>query len=161
AAAGNQATSAPSYPAAYDNVVSVAAVDLNRNPAPYSNFGSTIDVAAPGGDTSVDRNADTFADGVLSTLADDTVSPLAFGYVFYQGTSMATPHVSGVFALMRSVNPSLTPASIDALLASGKLTNDLLAPGFDAQTGWGLIDAQAAVIAAGGTAVPGTPLKVS
>ena len=161
AAAGNQATSAPSYPAAYDDVVSVAAVDLNRNPAPYSNFGATIDVAAPGGDTSVDRNGDTFADGVLSTLADDTVNPLAFGYVFYQGTSMATPHVSGVFALMRSVNPSITPAAIDALLASGKLTNDLLTPGFDAQTGWGLIDAQAAVIAAGGTAVPGSPVKVS
>jgi serine protease len=162
AAAGNQSTSAPSYPAAYDNVVSVAAVDLNRNPAPYSNFGSTVDVAAPGGDTSVDRNADTFADGVLSTLADDTVSPLTFGYVFYQGTSMATPHVSGVFALMRSVNPALTPASIDTMLASGMLTDDLLTPGFDPQTGWGLIDAQAAVIAAGGTPVgSGTPLAVS
>ena len=162
AAAGNQATSAPSYPAAYDNVVSVAAVDLNRNPAPYSNFGTTVDVAAPGGDTSVDRNADTFADGVLSTLADDTVSPLTFGYVFYQGTSMATPHVAGVFALMRSVNPALTPAQIDALLANGDLTQDLLAPGYDTQTGWGLIDAQAAVIAAGGTPVgTGTPLAVT
>ena len=132
-------------------MISVAAVDLNRNPAPYSNFGDHVDVAAPGGDTSVDRNADGYADGILSTLADDSVSPLAFVYAFYQGTSMATPHVAGVLALMRSVNPTISPATVDALLAQGKLTEDLLAAGRDDQTGWGLIDARAAVVAAGAT----------
>ena len=149
AAAGNESTSAPSFPASYAGVVSVAAVDLNRAPAPYSNFGATVDVAAPGGDTSVDRNGDSYADGVLSTLADDSGPALSFVYAFYQGTSMATPHVAGVFALMRSVAPSLTPAQIDTLLASGSLTQDLGPLGRDDQTGWGLIDARAAVLAAG------------
>ncbi|MFI5315728.1 MAG: S8 family peptidase [Myxococcota bacterium] len=162
AAAGNDATSAPSYPAAYDGVVSVAAVDLNGSPATYSNFGPTIDVTAPGGDTSVDRNADGFADGILSTLADDSVSPLKFGYAFYQGTSMATPHVAGVFALMRSVDPTLSPDQIDALLAAGKLTQDLRTPGRDDLTGWGLIDARASVIAAGAPDTgPAAPLSVT
>ncbi len=162
AAAGNDATSAPSFPASYAGVVSVAAVDLNRNPAPYSNFGPSIDIAAPGGDTSVDRNADGYADGVLSTLADDSVSPPAFVYAFYQGTSMATPHVSGVFALMRSVDPTISPATIDALLALGSLTEDIGSPGRDDRTGWGLVDARAAVIAAGAPATgPAMPLSVT
>ncbi len=152
AAAGNDASSARAFPASYVGVVSVAAVDLNRNPAPYSNFGQDVDIAAPGGDTSVDRNADGYADGVLSTLADDSVSPPAFVYAFYQGTSMATPHVSGVFALMRSIDPNISPDTIDALLAMGKLTEDIGTPGRDDRTGWGLIDARAAVIAAGAPA---------
>ncbi|HXX48002.1 MAG TPA: S8 family serine peptidase, partial [Myxococcota bacterium] len=149
AAAGNDATSAPTFPADYDDVIAVAAVDLNRNPTYYSNFGPKIALAAPGGDTSVDRNGDGWADGVLSTLADDSSSPISFGYVFYQGTSMATPHVAGVLALMKSVDPNLTPADVDALLAAGELTDDLGPPGRDDQTGYGLIDAWLAVIAAG------------
>jgi serine protease len=162
AAAGNDGTSTPSFPASCDGVVSVAAVDLNRNPAAYSSFGPTIDVTAPGGDLSADRNGDGYADGVLSTLADDSVSPLAYVYSFYQGTSMATPHVSGVFALMRSVNPDLTPLQIDTLLSMGSLTEDLLTPGRDDRTGWGLIDARKAVIAAGAPDTgPAVPLSVT
>jgi serine protease len=65
AAAGNDSSDIPTFPASYDNVVSVTAVDLNRNPAPYANFGDHVDVAAPGGDTSVDRNGDGYGDGVL------------------------------------------------------------------------------------------------
>jgi serine protease len=162
AAAGNDASSAPSFPASYDGVVSVAAVDLNRNPAPYSNFGPNVDVAAPGGDTSVDRNGDGYADGILSTLVDDSVSPPSFVYAFYQGTSMATPHVSGVFALMRSADPNISPATIDTLLAMGSLTDDIGAAGRDDRTGWGLIDARAAVLAAGAPNTgPLTPLSVT
>jgi serine protease len=85
---------------------------------------------------------------VLSTFADDSGPGISFGYAFYQGTSMATPHVSGVLALMRSVAP-ITPAQIDTLLAAGSLTQDLGPPGRDNATGWGLIDARAAVLAAG------------
>jgi serine protease len=154
-AAGNEATSMPSFPASYDGVLSVSAVDLNRRLAPYSNYGAAIDLAAPGGDTSVDRNGDSWADGVLSTLASDAGGGLSFTYSFYQGTSMAAPHVAGVIALMKSVNPTLTPAQVDTILASGLMTEDLGAPGRDGLYGYGLIDANAAVLAAG--AVPSTP----
>jgi serine protease len=150
AAAGNSSSSAPSYPAAYAGVNSVSAVDLQSDLARYSNFGSAVDVSAPGGDTGVDRNGDGFADGVLSTLAaEQGGGALAYNYVFYQGTSMATPHVAGVAALMKAVAPTtLTPDSFDALLASGAMTQDLGAAGRDDFFGHGLIDAAAAVAAA-------------
>ena len=154
-AAGNDATSVPSFPASYAGVLSVSAVDLNRRLAPYSNYGAAIDLAAPGGDTSVDRNGDSWADGVLSTLASDASGGFSFTYSFYQGTSMAAPHVAGVVALMKSVNPTLTPAQVDTILTSGMMTEDLGAPGRDSLYGHGLIDASAAVLAAG--AVPSTP----
>jgi serine protease len=150
AAAGNSQSSAPSYPAAYTGVNSVSAVDLQRNLAWYSNFGPAVDVSAPGGDTGVDRNGDGFADGVLSTLAaQQGAGPPAFNYTFYQGTSMATPHVAGVAALMKTLAPTtLTPDAFDALLASGAMTQDLGAAGRDDFFGHGLIDAAAAVAAA-------------
>ncbi len=72
AAAGNQNSSSPSYPAAYDGVVSVSAVGPEKELAPYSNYGTTIDVAAPGGDFSKDINNDGYGDGVLSTSGDDS-----------------------------------------------------------------------------------------
>jgi len=143
AAAGNSASSQLFYPASYDGVVSVSAVDLRRQKAPYSNFGSEVDVAAPGGDTGVDRNGDGYVDGVLSTLADEFTG--LFSFVFYQGTSMASPHVAGVAALMKAVKPSLGPVELDTLLASGALTSDLGAAGRDDFFGHGLIDARRAV----------------
>ena len=69
AAAGNGASSQPTYPAAYDGVLAVSAVDINEQPAWYSNNGSYVDLAAPGGDLSVDLNGDGYGDGVLSTAA--------------------------------------------------------------------------------------------
>jgi serine protease len=60
------------------------------------------------------------------------------------------PHVAGVIALMKAVNPSLTPQKVADLLASGALTDDLGAPGKDDQFGYGLINASKAVAAAGG-----------
>lgn len=150
AAAGNENSSAPSYPAAYAGVVSVSAVDINRGKAPYSNFGSTIDVAAPGGRLSTDVNGDGHPDGVLSTSGAESSGVVRPVYAFLQGTSMASPHVAGVAALMKAVNPALTPAMFDSLLAGGQLTRDLGAPGRDDVYGHGLIDAYAAVVAAGG-----------
>jgi serine protease len=143
AAAGNGRSSLPVYPAASPGVLSVVAVDAAGNLAPYSNFGASVDLAAPGGDLSADRSADGFGDGVLSTLYDDAQDEFVYG--FYQGTSMATPHVAGVIALMLGVNPALTPADIDTLLANGSMTRDI---GSSFLFGQGLLDAFEAVSAA-------------
>ena len=162
AAAGNENTNAPSYPAAYAGVISVSAVGLDLKRAPYSNFGSTIDIAAPGGDTSVDRNGDSFADGVLSTLFDDTAGK--FSYVFYQGTSMAAPHIAGVLALMRGANTGLTPLVIDQLIEGShptyrqRITSDIGVTGKDDLFGHGLIDAKKAVDAAIALSGPQVPV---
>ncbi len=95
AAAGNN--SGPvSYPAKYQEVLAIGAVDYNYPNEPaitwYSSFGPEIDVVAPGGDTGRDSDGDGYPDGVLSTASG--------GYYFYQGTSMAAPHVAGVVGLM-------------------------------------------------------------
>ncbi len=148
AAAGNQASSSPGYPASYAGVISVSAVDAQRQLAAYSNTGSMIDVAAPGGNNSVDLNGDGYPDGILSTSGTISDSGVNYGYSFLNGTSMAAPHVAGVLALMKSVNPNLTPADIDALLVAGALSDDLGAPGRDDQYGSGIINAQRSVLAA-------------
>jgi serine protease len=141
AAAGNESSGTPGYPAGYDGVVSVSAVDINKNLSWYSNFGATIDVAAPGGDTAADINADGFPDGVLSTCGDDRTGAIQFGYCFMQGTSMAAPHMAGVVALMKAIYGNLTPADLDTLLASGTITEDIGTAGRDDQFGHGMIDA--------------------
>lgn len=158
AAAGNQANNTPIYPAAYDGVIGVSAVDINKEPAPYSNFGSFVDVAAPGGNMSRDIDGDGHADGVLSTGASDAGGMADPGFSFLQGTSMAAPHLTGVIALMRSVNPGLTPQDMDNLLAGGAISQDLGTPGWDERFGHGLINAFQAVIAARDAAgAPVTP----
>jgi serine protease len=157
AAAGNDSSTEPSYPAAYDGVVSVSAVDINGNLAWYSNSGPTIDVAAPGGDAGTDFNGDGYPDSVLSTCGDDTSGSIRYTYCFYNGTSMASPHVAGVAALIKAVYPALTPDEFDQLLINGFLTNSA---GRDDQFGYGRIDAFRAVAAAqnlaGGAPLPPT-----
>ncbi|PID44030.1 MAG: peptidase S8 and S53, subtilisin, kexin, sedolisin [Gammaproteobacteria bacterium] len=161
AAAGNSNTSELSYPASYDGVISVSAVDINSNLTPYSNFGQAIDVAAPGGDTSTDHNGDQYSDGVLSAVADDASGSRESAWVFMPGTSMASPHVAGVIALMKSVHPGLTPDQVDHLLSSGEITDDLGSRGWDSKFGHGLINAYKAVKAAqqlaGGSSTPVEP----
>jgi serine protease len=139
AAAGNETSDIDNYPAALPEVVSVSAVDAN---AP------TIDVAAPGGDINVDLQPDGYADGVLSTLGSDAGGAIAFRYSYYQGTSMAAAHMSGVAALMKAVRPGLTPAALDGYIAGGMITSDLGEVGRDNSYGYGLIDAYQAVTAA-------------
>jgi serine protease len=148
AAAGNSASSTPMYPAAYDGVVSVSAVDINKDLTGYSNFGPTIDLAAPGGDNTADINVDGFPDGVLSTCGNDTTGVIEFTYCFFQGTSMAVPHMAGVVALMRAIYPALTPEELDILLTSGSITEDIGPAGRDDKFGHGLIDAFGALAAA-------------
>ena len=148
AAAGNENSAAPTYPASYDDaVISVSAVDPNKDKAFYSNFGCYVDVAAPGGDESQNTNGDNIADGVMSTQGSD-VSTLTYTYGIKQGTSMATPHIAGVAALMKSVYSNLTPAEFNRALRSGILTQDLGATGRDDVFGHGMIDAHAAVLTA-------------
>jgi serine protease len=149
AASGNENTNVPSYPASYDNVVSVSAVDLNKEKTWYSNYGPTIDVAAPGGDNRFDKNGDGYADGVLSTLVDDSSGSRQPVYAFYNGTSMAAPHVAGVVALMKGINPGLSPNDFDILLMSGTITQDLGTSGRDDTFGYGMIDAFKALQASG------------
>ena len=148
ASAGNDSSTLPSYPASYDGVVSVSATTISNTLARYSNRGSNIDIAAPGGSNVTDLNGDGIGDGVISTMGDDSGSALEFGYATLSGTSMAAPHVAGVIALMKAVHPNLTPAEFDAALIAGDLTDDLGATGRDDEFGHGLINAQKAVLAA-------------
>ncbi|MDF1551805.1 MAG: S8 family serine peptidase [Deferrisomatales bacterium] len=161
AAAGNTGASGLQYPASYTGVVSVSSVDLLKQLAPYSTYGPRVDVAAPGGDTSRDRNGDGYADGVLSTWANDSQGSPQLTYAFMQGTSMASPHMAGVVALMKAVNPDLTPDQLDALLVGGSITEDLGVVGRDDRYGHGLIDAHMAVVAAQGTSTPSAPILVA
>jgi len=148
AAAGNEDTSDPSYPAAYTGVVSVSAVGPDKSLASYSNYGATIDVAAPGGDFAAS------SDGVYSTSGDNSQSDATeYVYSYSRGTSMASPHMAGVVALMKSVQPALTPTDLDGLISAGTITEDLGADGADVRNnsfGYGLIDAFKAVEAVSG-----------
>jgi serine protease len=101
AAAGNSARSRVEYPARHNHVLSVGAVRFDRTLTFYSNYGEGLDVVAPGGDLRVDQNQDGMPDGVLqNTLVGG--DPNKFDYLAWQGTSMATPHVAGVAALLHS-----------------------------------------------------------
>ena len=160
AAAGNNNSSSPNYPAAYQGVTSVSAVDSKLGRASYSNFGPLIDVAAPGGSFAWDINNDGQLDGVFSTAGNDSSGSIEYTYRLLTGTSMAAPHVAGIAALMKAVNPALTPDAFDTLLASGALTQDIGVPGRDNEFGYGLIDAFKAVTAASGK-IPTTPVLVA
>lgn len=111
-AAGNKNEDASLHsPGNCNGVVTVAATDRDGDRAYYSNYGSVVEISAPGGETSP-----TSSNGVLSTLNTGTTIPGSDSYDFYQGTSMATPHVAGITSLLLSVDPSLTPAQVQQVL---------------------------------------------
>jgi serine protease len=155
AASGNDGAASVDYPAAYDAyVIAVGATRYDETRASYSNYGSSLDVVAPGGDVDVDQNEDEYGDGVLQQTFKPYESfvakadPTDWGYWFFEGTSMATPHVAGVAALLAAQDATLTPAQIRYVLES--TGEDLGAAGRDDAYGWGLIDAQAALTSAEG-----------
>ncbi len=155
AASGNDARndqnrSAPvSAPANCDGVIAVGALDALRRQTRYSNSGPELALAAPGGDGAQRSNGSGTPDSVYSAWGVfDGFGQRRAGFIGIDGTSMASPHVAGVMALMRWVNPALSPADIDALLASGALSDDLGPPGRDSRFGHGAINARKAVEAA-------------
>jgi len=141
AAAGNSSRNSLIYPAAYNSVISVAATDYNKNLTWYSQYGSGLDISAPGGDTGVDKNGDHLADGILQQTIGSH-DPTTEGYYLYQGTSMATPHVSGVATLLISQGVNSASDVYQILTSTAK---DLGTPGYDTRYGYGLLDAAAAV----------------
>ena len=142
-ASGNTNNGGPQNPASANHVIAVGATDQSGERAVYSNYGSYLDIVAPGGD--VDKDP-----GVISTFKDDASG--AFISKGIDGTSMACPHAAGVAALLLSVNPNLTPEQVENLLTSTAI--DIGTPGKDDFTGHGRIDAFKAVQAAGGGANP-------
>ncbi|MFJ9738994.1 S8 family peptidase [Streptomyces sp. NPDC101166] len=143
-AAGNENDNVANHsPGNCNNVISVAATSRTGARASYSNFGSLVDISAPGGQTSTGT-----ANGILSTLNSGTKTPSGENYAYYQGTSMATPHIAGLAALVKSAKSSLTPAQIESAIKA----NARPLPGAcSGGCGAGLADAAKTVAAVTGT----------
>ncbi|MNH72162.1 Thermophilic serine proteinase precursor [compost metagenome] len=127
AATGNDNTERPGYPAAYPEVLSVSATDSKLNKASFSNYGNYIDVMAPG-------------ESIASTYPHNQYAALS-------GTSMASPHVSALAALIRSINPDLHNTEVMDIIRKNVI--DLGEAGRDKYYGFGQIDVLAALQAAG------------
>ena len=124
AAAGNNGSDQPYYPAALDGVVGVGATTAEDARWQNSNFGESVDVVAPG-------------DLIFSTYYQ--LDNVFGGYMYLSGTSMATPYVSGLAGLALSLDPALTAVEVTDLLQQG--VDDLGTPGRDAEYGYGRINA--------------------
>jgi serine protease len=132
-------------PANCAGVIAVTATDRTGSRAPYASTGTNVAVAAPGG--AFAANATNGENGILSLFNAGRTTPLADSFAFAAGTSGAAAHVSGVAALVLSVNPALSAAELRALIArTARAFPDLTCTPFIC--GAGIVDAAAAVIAA-------------
>ena len=144
-AAGNESKGKVGYPAAYPGAVAVSATQFDEATTFYSNYGKDIDVAAPGGNTRVDQNGDGMPDGVLQNTIV-TGDPTKDDYFGYMGTSMASPHVAGVAALI--IGAGVTdPDAVEAILKDTSRKPHTKTYVRD-RYGAGIIDAKAAVLKA-------------
>ena len=140
-AAGNENKDFAAYPACYPPAVSVSAMAWNFAKASYSNYADWVTIMAPGGDQ------DTFGieGGILSTVPKSKVPS---GYAYFQGTSMACPHVSGIAALIASYfgRQGFTNDELKSRLITAyrPFNIDELNPGYKGKLGKGYIDAEAA-----------------
>jgi serine protease len=160
-AAGNSASNVSGFsPANCNGVIAVAATGPTGDLTYYSNFGVKVKISAPGGEQSFPNDPN----GILSTLNTGLKGPVADTYRFYQGTSMAAPHVSGVVSLLFSLYPNLTPAQVLQIL-QGSAT---AFPGGGAcntsKCGSGIVNASAAIAKAtitisGNAGVAGATLR--
>ena len=140
-AAGNSnADTAGFVPASCNNVIAVASTTRTGARSSFSNYGSKIDVAAPGSD-------------IASTVNSGATTPTSEGYTLMSGTSMAAPHVAGVVALMQAAaGGSLTPAQVESTLKS---TLRPFPVSIDRSIGNGIVNAKAAVDAVSNGDNPG------
>ncbi|WP_406661795.1 S8 family serine peptidase [Methanolobus sp. ZRKC3] len=139
AAAGNDGMSKIGYPAAYEKCIAVGATGYAGNRAYYSNYGSALDIMAPGGELYINSDNQIVGYGILQNTFNDSG---VFDYYLYQGTSMATPHVSGVAALIIA-NGVTGPENVRAAIEN--TAQDIYASGWDSDSGYGIVDAYAAL----------------
>jgi serine protease len=136
AASGNSSGFTVDYPARHEGVIGVAATDSAMGRAWYSNRGDGVDIAAPGGDTSLDLDGNGYGDGVIQeTFVVGADGEKDWGYYLFDGTSMAAPHVAGAAALMMSIGA--TAAEAESHLLGTAV--DLGDPGWDREHGEGLV----------------------
>jgi serine protease len=146
AAAGNDGRGRVSYPARYPGVVAVAATQFDESTTFYSNWGPEVDIAAPGGNVRVDQNGDGKPDGVLQhTIIPGNISHT--DYLWFMGTSMASPHVAGVAALIMGAGVQKPDAVEEILLDTARKPKGKATAGarVDDHYGAGLVDAGAAL----------------
>jgi serine protease len=146
AAAGNDGRGRVSYPARYPGVIAVAATQFDEATTFYSNWGAQIDIAAPGGNVRVDQNGDGKPDGVLQHTIDPK-NITRQDYLWFMGTSMASPHVAGVAALVVGAGVR-KPDAVEQLLvetARKPKAHEAAGARVDDHYGAGVVDAGAAL----------------